>query len=360
MRVRPLPIALLLAGSTLFAAPPTSRPALPDVGGDVSMLLSLERFGAIYRDARGEPADAIELLRDAGWTTFRVRLFVDPSADFDKTWGATQSFREAEQLSSRIVGVGGRVMLDLHYSDTWADPEHQAKPRAWATLTGEALERRVHDYTADVLRKLRDDNMEPAIVQVGNEITAGLLWPDGKLGRNASAAQQAEFVRLVAAGCRAVREASPRIRIVIHAHGGGKIDLGSFFNRVRDVDYDAIGLSFYPAYGESLPYLSKQIATLRTTFGKPVIVAETSYPRKPIDVEMKYRPALKWPTTPDGQAAYARDLNAAVAAAGGSGVIWWYPEATPVAGHAIYRDAGEGVFDDATQQLTPAAAALAR
>ena len=356
--------ALMLAP---LASAQTSRPAMQYVGGDVSMLPSLERFGATYRDADGKPADALRVLHDAGWTTFRVRLFVDPSTDFDKTWGATQGFAEAEAAIGRIVGVGGQVMLDLHYSDTWADPEHQSKPKAWSALTGAALEDRVHDYTADVLQKLRDDNTPPSIVQVGNEVTAGMLWPDGRIGFKLSDAERdaqfAKLSRLLAAGARAVREASTPdhpIRVAIHAHGGGKVDLGpTFFSHLKGVDYDLIGVSFYPVYGESLEFLGRQIRELRATFGKDVFVAETSYPSREIDIDAKYKKFLKWPATIEGQATFARELRKTVVDAGGVGIQWWYPEATPVKGHAVYHGGGEGVFDS-EGKLLPAAAALAR
>lgn len=354
----------LLAASFLAApaAAQSTQPSLRYVGGDVSMLAELERFGATYSDANGKPADAIAVLRGAGWNVFRVRVFVGPSTDYDKTWGATQSLDVVRTLSKRIVADGGEVMLTIHYSDAWADPEHQAKPKAWAGLDADALEKRVHDYTADVIGKLVADGAPPALVQVGNEITAGVLWPDGEINEGTPAERAAKwktFERLVVAGCRAVRESSPKSRIVIHAHGGGKLDLAFFYERFRDVDYDLIGLSFYPAFGETIDKLARQIPALKKTFGKDVIVAETSYPSRPMDLDAKWRKFMTWPLTPEGQATFARELNATVRDAGGVGIVWWFPEATPVKGHAVWREGAEGVFD-ANGRLLPTARTLAR
>lgn len=365
MRVRLATIVALICSS--FAVAQTTRPTLRYVGGDISMLPELERFGATYRDAQGKQADAIAILRDAGWNLFRVRVFVDPTSDFDKSWGATQSLPMMRKLAKRIQAAGGDVFLCIHYSDTWADPEHQTKPKAWADLPFDQLEQRVHDYTADVLKQLKDDGVTPTVVQVGNEITAGMLWPDGKVGgRMTEAEREAQFAklsRLIAAGVRAVREASAPehpIRIAIHTHGGGKVKLGpTFFSRLKDVDYDLIGVSFYPVYGETLDFLAGQIRDLRATFKKDVFVAETSYPSREIEIDAKYRKFLKWPATIEGQSTFARELRETVSDAGGIGIQWWYPEATPVKGHAVYHDGGEGVFDR-EGVLLPAAAGLAR
>ena len=132
-------IALLLFAAAAPAAPAT-RPFY--AGADVSMLPELEAAGAAYRRDDGTPGDAITILSDHGVNLFRLRLFVDPTDDFTESWGATQDLATVRKLAGRVKASGAAFLLDLHYSDTWADPAHQTKPAAWAELHGEALERK--------------------------------------------------------------------------------------------------------------------------------------------------------------------------------------------------------------------------
>src|SRR5205814_10305657 len=134
----------------------------------------------------------------------------DPATDFNSSYGATQDLKYVRALSRRIKSANGKFLLDLHYSDTWADPGKQFKPARWKDLPFDALVKQVHDYTADVLKTLADDGALPDMVQVGNEITGGILWPDGKVLDAApehEAEQWQRFATLLNAGAKAVREA---------------------------------------------------------------------------------------------------------------------------------------------------------
>ena len=211
---------------------------------------------------------------------------------------------------------GAAFLLDLHYSDTWADPQHQDKPAAWADLHGEALEQKVHDYTAEVLAALKADGSLPEMVQIGNEIRPGMLWPDGRLTDEEQS--WAALARLLSAGSRAVREAStPRhpIRVMIHVdHGDVRDWVASWFGRLEKygVDFDVIGLSYYPMWADDPDALANLKGNLRvaaTRFGKDAVVAETAYPYRDAP---EPKPAMRWPATPAGQAAFLRDLTAAV------------------------------------------------
>jgi arabinogalactan endo-1,4-beta-galactosidase len=172
-------IVPLLAGAAASAAP-APEPFVR--GADVSMLLELEKAGAVYRDA-GQPKDAVRILRDRGVNLFRLRLFVNPQKDYAKCWGATQDLDAVRALARRVKAAGAKWLLDLHYSDTWADPAHQDKPAAWKDLDLPALEKKVEEYTAGVVAELRKEGLRPDWIQVGNEITPGFLWPDGKLDK---------------------------------------------------------------------------------------------------------------------------------------------------------------------------------
>ena len=225
-------------------------------GGDISALPKLESLGAVYRD-NGQAGDALAIMRRRGSTCFRVRLFVNPTGKEV----VVQDLPYALALGRRIKGAGSSLLLDLHYSDTWADPQKQTKPAAWTNLTFGALEKQVESYTADVLTAFKAARCLPDIVQVGNEITPGLLWPDGKL--DGTEAGWDRFAALLRAGVRGVRKplaASERVQIMLHVDCGGSAErTRRFFDHVRDrrVAFDLIGLSYYPWWHGGLGFLSR-------------------------------------------------------------------------------------------------------
>ena len=332
-------------------------------GADISMLPEIEKLGGAFRDGDGQPADAVRVLRDHGCNLFRLRLFVDPTDDFDKSYGATQDLEYVVALARRVKAVNARFMLDLHYSDTWADPGKQFKPAAWKDLEFDALQRQVHDYTAAVLKRLGDEDVMPDMVQVGNEIAGGMLWPDGKvLGAAAGQEDQQwqKFARLFNAGARACREAKrpdgKPIRVVLHIHGGGKNGLPRwFFEKFARYqgDFDVIALSFYPAWDDSLDQLKLSMAEVIHLFHKDVLVAETSYPWRTMP-EHAAKATMRWPHTPQGQAQFLRDLAVAIRSAPerrGIGFIWWYPEAVPLPGRHVWRGGAEALFDEQGRPL---------
>jgi arabinogalactan endo-1,4-beta-galactosidase len=341
-------VAILSAAGVALAQPatqatsqPTSQPAgaRPFYRGvDISMLPEIERAGGVFRDASGKPADAVKIFRDAGVNLFRVRLFVEPSKDFNKVWGATQDLPMVRALSKRIKDAGGLLLLDLHYSDTWADGMKQAKPKAWEGQSFEQLERTLHDYTASVLADLKGAGATPDMVAIGNEIAGGMVWPEGKVldaTPEEAPRQWANFSRLLNAGARAVREASTpehKIEVMVHIHGGGREKLPQWFYgklQQNPVDFDIIGLSVYPAWGDSFEHFAKNMNDLATTYDKPVIAAEVGYPWKP-EEDVKDQKLMPWPQTPEGQVAFIRDLKKLLKDAPpgiGAGFIWWYPEA---------------------------------
>jgi arabinogalactan endo-1,4-beta-galactosidase len=321
------------------------------------MLIEMERAGAIY--AAGDP---IIRLTQGGWSVFRLRLFVNPGADFRASHGATQDMQQVIALATRIQAAGGEWMLDLHYSDTWADPKSQIKPAAWAGLSPEQLEQRVHDYTAQTLDLLATKGLYPRVVQVGNEITNGMLFPDGQLAPDhaaGSARQWQRLARLVNAGVRAVREHSTHehpTQAMIHLHSGGGKDVVHWFmdhfTRAGG-EFDCIGLSFYPAWRDDLDILRWNLLTLATRYRKPIWVVETSYPSRGFK-GLERSPELRWPITPAGQAAFLESLDRVVRDTPhglGAGIVWWYPEAIPLEGRFIWRGGAEGLFDPAGRAL---------
>jgi arabinogalactan endo-1,4-beta-galactosidase len=318
------------------------------LGGDISSLPELEKLGAVYRD-NGKPADALNILTKHGCNLFRVRLFVNPQHDFDKNDGATQDLPMVLALCRRIKSCGAKISLAIHYSDTWADPAHQTKPAEWKDLPFDKLEHKVTDYTTSIMRAMKSNGTLPDIVEVGNETTDGMLWPDGKLSgktENEKQTQWDRYTRLEKAGTTAVRSELPNARILIHISGGGHAGLPIwFFNHFEKYkpDYDIIGLSFYPTWNDSLPSLKKNLADL-SPIGKDILIIEAAYPYKPV----KQTPETTWPMTPAGQKAFLDDLigtTKAIPDHRGIGVVWWYPEAVPIAGHKIWEGGSLGWFD---------------
>jgi arabinogalactan endo-1,4-beta-galactosidase len=351
-------LGILLIGLSLsfvHAAAPAENSQFI-VGGDVSMLPAIEKAGGVFRQD-GVAADALRIMRDHGCNLFRVRLFVHPDPDFTHSDGAIQDLKYVKLLAKRIHASGAQFLLDIHYSDTWADPGKQFTPQAWKDLDFEALQHQVHDYTLSVLKQMQANGTPPDMVQIGNEVTAGILWPLGKVLDAPPETEQMQwrhFAQLENAAASAVREAQSdghKIRIVIHIHGGGKEGLPKWFfekfNRTP-VDYDVIGLSFYPAWADSIDALKQNMKDVIQLCGKDVLLAETSYPWESMQ-GVQGKDAMHWPTTREGQKQFLVDLTAALHEAPdghGLGYVWWYPEAIPVSGLRIWRNGAEALFDE--------------
>ncbi len=249
-------------------------------GADVSWLPQMEASSFVFRDDSGKPADCLTVLRDHGMNAVRLRVWVNPS---DNPRSGHCSPDETAAMAARAKRMGFRIMLDFHYSDTWADPSHQTKPAAWTDHDVKQLGGDVFRHTTEVLRKLREQGVTPEWVQVGNEIAHGMLWPEGKLPDNAD--NLAGFLRQ---GARAVKEFDPRIKVILHLHGGeDHARFRWFFDAMkeREVAYDIIGLSYYPSwtkepenYQKSIGDLGANLNELARIYQKPVMVVETGAP----------------------------------------------------------------------------------
>jgi arabinogalactan endo-1,4-beta-galactosidase len=321
------------------------------VGGDISALTVIEDKGGIFRD-EGTSGDAIEIMQKYGSNCFRLRLFVNPTMrnvvvqDTDYTIA----------LAGRIKASGADLLLDFHYSDTWADPGHQSKPAAWRGLDFSELARTVYTYTRESITAFRQAGLCPEMVQVGNEITPGMLWPDGKLyGTDHQPDEQWEkLTRLLKAGIQGVRDGAGQesVRIIIHIDKGGDADATEhFFTKIQEhgVPYDIIGLSYYPWWHGSMEDLRKNLTRTSKKFDKDIFVVETAYPwqdrtmsRGNVDKNMEF------PKTPQGQAAFLTELIGIVRRTPdgkGIGVLWWYPESIPVEGLYIWNGGATALFD---------------
>ena len=260
-----------------------------------------------------------------GWNSFRLRVFVSPVRQ-----APNNSLENTIALAKQIKAAGATFLLDIHYSDTWADPQHQETPVAWQNLGIDALEKQVEEYSNDVITQLKNAGAMPEMVQVGNEITGGMLWPLGHVKVPPSdvkmdagriqplpdpyddAKQWSNLIRLIKAGVRGVRAASADqpAKVVIHIDCGGDWAITKwYFDHLAeaDVDYDVIGQSFYPFYHGTLEGLHQNMVECDRRYHKPFMVVEAGYSQSGGD-EVMARKYMKWPGTQEGQLQFMVDL----------------------------------------------------
>jgi len=340
----------LIAAGTVSAR---SRLSAFLVGGDISMLLHQEQAGVVFQDPQGQPKELIALMTEAGCNCFRVRLFVDPTG----RGGVIQDVPYAIAMARRIKAAGGTFLLNFHYSDTWADPAHQTKPAAWKDLPFDELVKTVQSYTAQVITAFRAEDLLPEIVQIGNEIHPGFLWPDGRLGGPDSQEAWRKFTELLKAGIRGLHSAigpDDHVSVMIHIACGG--DFGKtdwFFSQLEhyQVPYDLIGQSYYPWWHGTIQELQDNLARTARKFNKDIIVVETAYPNRPVErFEMRAdrKEAMVWPWSPAGQSAFLTELIKTVRQAPnrrGRGVLWWYPESVSTHRPGGWYNGAMALFD---------------
>ncbi|ETT51821.1 LPXTG-motif cell wall anchor domain-containing protein [Paenibacillus sp. FSL R7-269] len=241
-------------------------------GADVSWLPQMEAEGHKFYNDQGDEADLLQILKDHGIDSIRLRAFVDPSDDPINGHNSTE---EMVQLASRVSALGFRVMVDLHYSDSWADPGKQVTPAAWASDNLEQLKAHVSEYTTEVMQALKTAGVTPEWVQIGNEINNGMMHPLGSYSNTAN------LVELIQAGSHAAKAVFPETKIIIHRANGADSGVDPFYAGLveaglKDSDYDIIGLSYYPdsIYTSSINELSSNMNLLAAKYGKEVMVVE--------------------------------------------------------------------------------------
>jgi arabinogalactan endo-1,4-beta-galactosidase len=276
--------AQLAAAKYLAAAKP---PRLGKVlGADISFLPQLEARGLKFSD-KGVEKDAIEILKSHHINYIRLRIFNNPVADSGYSPG--KGFCDLPHtlaMAKRVKAAGLKLLLDFHYSDTWADPQKQFKPQAWLALSGPALTQAVHDYTKQVLLALRAQGTSPDMVQVGNEISHGMLWPDANTQLPDSLARYDTLAKLAQAGSAAVREATPQALVMLHIALGGEAHLSKLWldlMTAHKVDFDVIGQSYYPKWHGTIPDLQANLAQLAKRYKQDVVVVEYSERKREVN-----------------------------------------------------------------------------
>lgn len=294
------------------------------LGGDLSLLPRFEKEGKTYLDDQGNKVeDVLRFLKEEKqFNSIRVRLFVDPSyaPEEHREWGAIQDMEMVKALGKRIKDLGMAFMLDFHYSDTWADPGNQYIPHAWEGLSDEELYVKIYEYTKNSLRELIDAGATPDMIQIGNEVDHGMLWGE-YVDRGSSDYSWNRFIRLLKEASKACREVCPQAKIIIHNGCAGVNDLQYFSEKVKEVDYDIVGLSFYLTW-DSFDNLKSAFDMFEREFReKDVMVVETNQAYKGEDDYYGY------PNTEDGQNNYLNDLIKMLwEYPQVKGLYWWLPE----------------------------------
>lgn len=334
------------------------------VGGDISLLPEYEQAGAQYKDHDGKPiAELLPWLHEQGMNAMRVRLFVNPEdySGADKDANACQDLEYIVPLCKSIKENGFSLLLDFHYSDTWADPAKQWTPKAWENLTDEELYAKIYSYTKECLQTLNDAGATPDFIQPGNEISYGMLW--GPVGTSSpqktfmgSDANWQRLGKLLSQAIKACREECPEAKIVIHTERVAQTDVqANFYNRMKElgVDYDIIGLSYYPYFHGNMAVLKKALDSLTTRFPeKNIMMVETGYSYKwevpGTDQKVDY------PYSDAGQDQFAKELVSLLLSYDKvDGLFWWWMEYNAF-GTSLSGWYNAPLFDSTTGRATSA------
>ncbi|WP_345803229.1 glycosyl hydrolase 53 family protein [Microbacterium sp. AZCO] len=301
-------------------------------GVDVSSVISLEKSGVVFRDDAGQPADLFDVLKDHGITDVRIRVWNDPhDAEGNGYGGGSVDVARAVEIGERATDAGLRVLVDFHYSDFWADPGKQKSPKAWAAMSVDEKAAATKGFTLDALQRMKDAGVDVHMVQVGNETNNGVAGVTGF----------ANMAKIFSAGSAAVRQVFPTALVAVHftnpetvgRYAGYAANLQTY-----GVDYDVFASSYYPYWHGTLSNLTSVLTQVANTYGKQVMVAETSWAYTLADgdghtnvIDLPSE-ATQYPVSVQGQATAVRDVIQAVANVGtaGIGVFYWEPAWLPV------------------------------
>ncbi|HEX5169530.1 MAG TPA: glycosyl hydrolase 53 family protein [Cyclobacteriaceae bacterium] len=346
-------IYLVIFFSLLFFIQCSEKDETPSGGGqvtddpfyfgvDLSYVNQILDHGGIYKDG-GARRTPYRIFLDNGADLVRLRLWHNP------TWTKDVYGNDGQQLYNDLKDVEQaialskqhemQVLLDFHYSDTWADPDTQEIPAAWINITDpDILEDSVYNYTFKTLKYLDKKGLLPDFVQIGNEINCGMLYSNAPTGFptcNACDGQWKELGDVINSAIKAVRDVSSETKIILHVADPKNVEW--WFDNVQAIglvtDYDIIGFSYYPLWHTtvSIPKLSDNISNFKSKYGKEVMILETAYPWTKegndnySNIFGDQDPVPGFEFTPVGQFEILKKLTEEVKAGGGLGIIYWEP-----------------------------------
>jgi len=291
-------------------------------GADISWLTQMEASGYKFYTAAGTVMDCMQLMQTLGINSIRLRVWVNPSDGWCNT-------ADLVAKAIRAKNLGLRILLDIHYSDVWADPAHQTKPAAWAAYDFATLKTTVNSYTLGVMNALKANGVVPSWVQIGNETNDGMLWPDGRASVN-----MANFAALVSAGYSAVKSINDSIKVIVHVSNGYDNSLFRWMFdglKANGASWDIIGMSLYPTSANWQSYNTSCLANMNdmvSRYGKQVMICEVGMPVTDAAICQSFITDLVSKTK-------------SVAGNNGLGVFYWEPEC-----YNNWQGYGLGAFDN--------------
>ncbi|MER6141308.1 glycosyl hydrolase 53 family protein [Streptomyces sparsogenes] len=344
-------VAVALPATMLANSPSASAAnSLGMLGADVSTAQRALDLGATYYDANGNAKDPLDILKGAGVNYIRLRVWNNPASGYNNK-------AKVLAYAKTVKAKGLKLLVDFHYSDTWADPGKQYKPAAWSGHGIGQLQSDVYNYTYDVCNSLKSQGTAPDSVQIGNEINVGMLWDDGKVINN----DFTNLSLLLKSGYNATKACNSATKVIIHtADADSDAHARWFYDgiKAKGVNWDITGLSYYCMWHGSLSTMAGVVSDMKSRYGKDVVIAETAYPFTSANADSTGNSVTSgcsgYPLTWSGQAANFTAVQNTARGAGAIGVFYWEPTWYAVPGNgwdpADINNSGDGwdnmaVFD---------------
>jgi arabinogalactan endo-1,4-beta-galactosidase len=329
VRAAMLLVALALPASLLTTPSASAAGSLTMLGADVSTAQRALDLGAKYYDASGTAKDPLDILKGLGVNYVRLRVWNNPASGYNN---------KAKVLSyaKQVKAKGLKLLVDFHYSDTWADPGNQNKPAAWAGHNISQLQTDVYNYTYDVCNSLKSQGTTPDSMQIGNEINVGMLWNEGKVVNN----DFTNLSLLLKSGYNATKACNSGTQVIIHtADADSDANARWFYDgiKAKGVNWDITGLSYYCPWHGTIANMGSVVADMKSRYGKNVIIAETAYPFTSANADSTANSITSgcsgYPLSWQGQADNFTAVQNAARSNGAIGVFYWEPTWYAVTGN---------------------------
>ncbi len=304
--------------------------AMTMLGADVSTVKRALDLGASYYDAAGVKKDPLDILKAKGVNYVRLRIWNNPASGYNNK-------AKVLAYAQTVKQKGLKLLVDFHYSDTWADPARQNKPAAWNGHTISQLQNDVYNYTFDVCTSLKNQGTTPDSVQIGNEINVGMLWNEGKVVNN----NFTNLSLLLKAGYNAIKACNNGTQVFIHtSDSDSQANMRWFYDgiKAKGVSWDVTALSYYCFWHGSLSNMTSVVSDAKSRYGKPVVIVETAYPFTTANADgtpniVSGAPCSGYAATWQGQASNFTAVQNAARSGGATGVFYWEPTWYAIAGN---------------------------